>query len=165
MSMTEARRRVAARATRCYKKLSVRFVPKKSKRPPRVTHRLRAEMIDPRLPITAAQFDAMPTITPAQIIRAPKITRMDSLVACRTVLRRILKAMAKGEIPSQLGARMSYTANLIAAIVKLESELKELTALREQLAALRGRGHVALLEHGDASGDYIPAAVHPEEPS
>jgi predicted component of type VI protein secretion system len=161
MSMTEARRRLAARATRCEPKLSTPSVPKKLKKLPKHTERQRAEVTT----ITAAQFDAMPTITPAQIIRAPRITRMDTLVACRTVLRRILKAMAKGEIPSQLGARMSYTANLIAAIVKLESELKELTALREQLAALRGRGHVALLEHGDASGDYIPAAVHPEEPS
>jgi len=117
-------------------------------------------MIDPRLPITAAQFDAMPTITPAQIIRAPKITRMDSLVACRTVLRRILKAMAKGEIPSQLGTRMSYTANLIATIVKCESEVKELTALREQLAALRGR---PLLQHDALNGDYIPAAIKPSK--
>ena len=156
MSMTDARRRLAARTARCSAKPLAATTLEKSKKPKSLKHRPRTEVTA----ITAADFDAMPTITPSEIIRAPRITRMDTLVACRTVLRRILKAMAKGEIPSQLGTRMSYTANLIATIVKCESEVKELTALREQLAALRGR---PLLQHDDTNGDYIPAAIHPAE--
>jgi molybdopterin-binding protein len=91
-------------------------------------------------------FEALPTITPAEIIRAPRITRMDTMVSCRRVLRTILKAMAKGEIPSQMGARMAYVANLIAAITKQEMEMRELTRLQEQLAALQGN-RPRLLEH------------------
>jgi hypothetical protein len=115
-----------------------------------------------RSQVVAKVVDAMPTITPAQLIRAPRITRMDTLVQCRKVLRGILRAMAKGEIPSQLGARLAYVANLIAALVKQESELKELVQLREQLAALQGRNPAALIEHDALDGELIPA---PEEPS
>jgi uncharacterized membrane protein len=114
-----------------------------------------------RTQAVAKIVEAMPTITPAQLIRAPRVTRMDTMVQCRKVLRAILRAMAKGEIPSQLGARLAYVANLIAALVKQESELKELTQLRDQLAALQGRIPVALPSHSD--GDFTPAAVQPTE--
>ena len=122
--------------------------PMKSKTPRKPAKRLRTEVIA-----------AMPTITPAELIRAPKITQMNTLWQCRKVLRGILRSMAKGDIPSQLGARLAYVANLIAALTKQELELKELTQLREQLAALRGRGPVALIQQ---EGDCIPT---PEEPS
>jgi uncharacterized membrane protein len=115
-----------------------------------------------RTQAVAKIVEAMPTITPAQLIRAPRVARMDTIVQCRKVLRGILRAMAKGEIPSQLGARLAYVANLIAALVKQETELKELTQLREQLATLQGRSSVALIQHDGLDGDFVPQAVKPE---
>lgn len=73
-----------------------------------------------------------------QLIRAPHISKMETLSACRRVLRNILRAMARGDIPATLGARLAYVANMVAGVVKQEQEIKELTVLREQLQQLQG---------------------------
>jgi hypothetical protein len=94
----------------------------------------------------------MPIIEPDQIVRPPRIPRMETLASCRAVLRNILRSMAKGEIPSQLGARLAYVANLVATITKQEMEIRELTQLREQLAQLQNGGaplHARQLLHGE----------------
>jgi len=151
MSMTDARRRLAARTTLCTAKpFATNTTPMRSGKPKKTTQRERSVIIP-----------ASPTISPAQVIRAPRITRMDTLWQCRKVLRAILKAMARGDIPASLGTRMAYCANMISTIVKCETELSELSQLREKIEQLQRGGRVPLLAHDD--GEYIPAAVQPSE--
>jgi hypothetical protein len=113
----------------------------------------------------------LPTFTAAEIIKAPKITRMDTLWQCRKVLRAILKAMAKGDIPSQLGARLAYVSNLISVIVKHETEIKELTVLREKLAQLQTNAPALTYDAPNGAdgaalngAEYLPAGTDDEEP-
>ena len=102
-----------------------------------------------------------------QLIRAPHISKMETLSSCRRVLRNILKAMAAGDVPSGLGARLAYVANLIAQIVKLEQEHKELLLLREQLQRLQSAPLPTLLapdvDSGTApiNGECLDSRDHP----
>jgi hypothetical protein len=107
---------------------------------------------------------------PAVLIRSMDVGRLRTLQDWRVQIARIYRRMARGELPEYLGTKLAYVANLGAILAKANDELRELTKLREQLAALQQGGPAALIgrthfHDTDAIDGAVEVSAHePEEP-
>jgi hypothetical protein len=93
------------------------------------------------------------------------VGQLDTIDQWRVEISKVYREMRLGKIRSDEGTKLTYVANVGAQLAKIAQELKELEALRQQLAALQSAQPAGLIQHDGMDGDYIPAAVHPEEPS
>jgi hypothetical protein len=100
-----------------------------------------------------------------EVLRRIRVGQLDTIDQWRTEISKVYREMRLGKIRSDEGTRLTYVANIAAQLAKIAQELKELEALRQQLAALQSAPSNALIQHDGQNGDYIPAAVNPEDQS
>lgn len=100
-----------------------------------------------------------------EVLRRVRVGQLNTIDQWRVEIAKVYREMRLGKIRSDEGTKLTYVANVAAQLAKIAQELKELEALRQQLAALQRTQPAALIQHDGLDSDYIPAAIRPEEPS
>ncbi len=96
---------------------------------------------------------APPPATPVagQLVpRPPYVGRLDTVNDWRRQIAKVFREMRRGELAPEDGTKLTYVANIGAQLAKIQEELLEAQALRQELErvqALRGPG-VALSYDG-----------------
>jgi hypothetical protein len=97
---------------------------------------------------------ANPTAT---IIKEVRCGRLSTLTDWRREIGRVYRAMRTGKLAPDDATKLTYVANVAAKLVHLETELRELQALRERLAQLQGTQAIEC--NGAATAEYLPATA------
>jgi hypothetical protein len=106
---------------------------------------------------------ATPRPLDGEVQRRIRVGQLDTIDQWRVEIAKVYREMRLGKIRSDEGTRLTYVANVAAQLAKIAQELKELEALRQQLAALQSAPPPGLIQNDAMDGGYIPAPVHPEE--
>jgi hypothetical protein len=77
-----------------------------------------------------------PPSGPVELISLPRVGRLDTVKAWSIEVGRLYRAMRRGDVPVDLGARMAYVAKIGAELVQAREELENLEALRQQVEAV-----------------------------
>lgn len=93
-----------------------------------------------------------------------RVGRLDSVMAWRRELGKLYRAMRRGEMPPDLGARLAYVAQVAAKLVQVEEELR---AAKQIAAALEQHHNPTAQLEGPAPGadPATPVEVLPADPS
>lgn len=107
----------------------------------------------------AKERSSIPTSPPVlagEVLRRVRVGQLDTIDQWRTEISRVYREMRLGKLRTDEGTKLTYVANVAAQLAKIAQELKELEALRQQLAALQSTPSHSLIQH-DALD--IPPAV------
>ena len=77
-----------------------------------------------------------------QIISKPRVGRLDSVQAWRKEVGRIYRGMRRGEIPTQVGTRLAFVAEVGSRLSRVEEELKVAQEMSEKLSRLESSQQV-----------------------
>ncbi len=86
-----------------------------------------------------------------------RVGKLDSVVAWRREIGKVYRAMRRGDMDHDIGAKLTYVANVAAQLVKIEEELRQrdriAAALEQQNSALIPSGHSLLEQSPSAEGE------------
>jgi hypothetical protein len=85
---------------------------------------------------TAAPTPATP-IAGELVAKPPYVGRLETVADWRRQIAKVFREMRQGKLAPEDGTKLTYVANIGAQLAKVQEELKEAAALREELARLR----------------------------
>jgi hypothetical protein len=91
-----------------------------------------------------------------QVVRPPYVGRLTKLEDWRREIGRIYREMRRGELATENGTRLTYVANIGAQLAKFAEEMRELEALRQQLARIQQQSGLPALPDLSAIGESQP---------
>ncbi len=101
-----------------------------------------------------------PTSPVSELIPRARVGKLDSVVAWRREIGKVYRAMRRGDMHADLGAKLTYVANVAATLVKIEEELRHAGRIADELARqnngafTNGQSHTAI--------EYAPAEQLPD---
>ena len=99
-------------------------------------------------------------LTP-DFVRKPTIGALQTVAQWQEQVADIYRRARLGEMPDHVATKLTFIANVGAQLARTVEEIRELTALREQLEALKNGG--VLLPHQSFNGaHYLPADTSTE---
>lgn len=81
-----------------------------------------------------------------QLMAPVRVGRLETVAQWRREVGRIYRAARRGDLNPSDATKLTFIADVGAKLAKYEQELKELNALREQVARLEGRSGTGLIE-------------------
>ncbi len=90
--------------------------------------------------IATAPPPATPVVVGEVVPRPVYVGKLESVSDWRRQLGKIYREMRRGELRPEDGTKLAFVANLGAQLSRLEEELKEARALREEIERLQDRG-------------------------
>ena len=68
-----------------------------------------------------------------ELVKEIRVGRLDSVAAWRKEIGRVYRAMRRGEIPHDIGTKLTYVANVAAQLVQVEEQIRNQDRIIEEL--------------------------------